>query len=154
MTCAARGAPLVAAFHDHLLHSEREDRMIVNIDGLANTALLRRDTPVIGFDTGPGNRLLAAIARWAAPHWVLAMAVLGLDPDYVEAVVFACFARGALAGEAPSRASVTGARGSRVLGGICRSGRHRMRPWVHGFVRRVIAHFEAPSRLRRENGPQ
>jgi anhydro-N-acetylmuramic acid kinase len=46
--------------------------------------------------------------------------VLGLDPDYVEAVAFAWFARRTLAGQTSSAGSVTGARGARILGGIYR----------------------------------
>jgi anhydro-N-acetylmuramic acid kinase len=47
--------------------------------------------------------------------------VLGLDPDYVEAVAFAWFAQRTLAGLPSSAGSVTGARGERILGGIYRS---------------------------------
>jgi anhydro-N-acetylmuramic acid kinase len=46
---------------------------------------------------------------------------LGLDPDYVEAIAFAWFARRTLAGLPSNAGSVTGARGPRILGGIYRS---------------------------------
>lgn len=69
--------------------------------------------------------LLAALARHAAPCRVATTAALGLDPDYVEAVAFAYFARRTLAGLPSSAASVTGARGARVLGGIYPSARPR-----------------------------
>ena len=42
----------------------------------------------------------------------------GLDPDYVEAVGFAALARASLSGQPGNLASVTGARGPRVLGAI------------------------------------
>lgn len=45
-------------------------------------------------------------------------AALGLDPDYVEAVGFAWLARARLAGLPGNLPSVTGARGSRVVGAI------------------------------------
>jgi anhydro-N-acetylmuramic acid kinase len=45
-------------------------------------------------------------------------AALGLDPDFVEAAGFAWLARARLAGEPGNLPSVTGARGSRVLGAI------------------------------------
>lgn len=45
-------------------------------------------------------------------------AQLGIDPDYVEAMGFAWLARETLAGRPNNLPSVTGARGSRILGGI------------------------------------
>jgi anhydro-N-acetylmuramic acid kinase len=45
-------------------------------------------------------------------------AALGIDPDYVEAVGFAWLARARLANETGNLPSVTGARGTRVLGAI------------------------------------
>jgi anhydro-N-acetylmuramic acid kinase len=45
-------------------------------------------------------------------------AALGLDPDFVEAAGFAWLARARLAGEPGNLPSVTGARGSRMLGAI------------------------------------
>jgi anhydro-N-acetylmuramic acid kinase len=64
--------------------------------------------------------LLDALGRLVAPNRVASTAVLGLDPDYVEAVAFAWFARRTLAGQTSSAGSVTGARGARILGGIYR----------------------------------
>jgi anhydro-N-acetylmuramic acid kinase len=64
--------------------------------------------------------LLEAIGRRVAPQRVASTAVLGLDPDYVEAVAFAWFAQRTLAGLPSSAGSVTGARGARILGGIYR----------------------------------
>jgi anhydro-N-acetylmuramic acid kinase len=46
--------------------------------------------------------------------------VRGLDPDYVEAVAFAWFAKRTLEGLASSAGSVTGAQGARILGGVYR----------------------------------
>jgi anhydro-N-acetylmuramic acid kinase len=62
--------------------------------------------------------LLAALARRLAPAPVATTAVLGLDPDYVEAIAFAWFARRTLKGLPSSVPSVTGARGPRILGGV------------------------------------
>jgi anhydro-N-acetylmuramic acid kinase len=64
--------------------------------------------------------LLAAIARQVAPNRVATTAALGLDPDYVEAVAFAWFARRTLEGLTSSSGSVTGAEGARILGGVYR----------------------------------
>jgi anhydro-N-acetylmuramic acid kinase len=64
--------------------------------------------------------LLAALRRRVAPTPVASTSALGLDPDYVEAVAFAWFAKRTLNGVTSSAGSVTGARGARVLGGIYR----------------------------------
>jgi anhydro-N-acetylmuramic acid kinase len=59
MAAGGQGAPLVPAFHQALFQSDQENRIIVNIGGIANiTALSAASTRVIGFDTGPGNTLL------------------------------------------------------------------------------------------------
>ena len=54
------------------------------------------------------------------PNRVATTAVLGLDPENVEAVAFACFARRTLEGMPSSACSVTGAAGARILGGVYR----------------------------------
>jgi anhydro-N-acetylmuramic acid kinase len=58
MAHGGQGAPLVPAFHHHVLLSQT-NRAIVNIGGIANVSLLSQDQqPLLGFDTGPGNVLL------------------------------------------------------------------------------------------------
>lgn len=64
--------------------------------------------------------LLNAIAALIAPNRVASTAALGLDPDYVEAVAFAWFAKRTLEGLTSSAGSVTGAKGARILGGVYR----------------------------------
>jgi anhydro-N-acetylmuramic acid kinase len=64
--------------------------------------------------------LLNAIAALIAPNRVASTAALGLDPDYVEAVAFAWFAKRTLEGLTSSTGSVTGAKGARILGGVYR----------------------------------
>lgn len=228
VAAGGQGAPLVPAFHDQVFRSGSEDRVILNLGGIANVTILRKGHPVIGFDTGPANRLLdawigqhrpldydddgrwaqtgtvdgdllerlmseaylglpapkstgrelfnlswlatylgtverrpedvqatlleytaasvalaiaahapgasiyvcgggahnrgllAALRRRVVPSNVATTDALGLPPDYVEAVAFAWFAKRTLAGDTSSVASVTGARGARVLGGIFR----------------------------------
>jgi anhydro-N-acetylmuramic acid kinase len=61
-----------------------------------------------------------AIAALIAPNPVASTAALGLDPDYVEAVAFAWFAKRTLQGLTSSAGSVTGAKGARILGGVYR----------------------------------
>ncbi|MEP6549079.1 MAG: anhydro-N-acetylmuramic acid kinase [Gammaproteobacteria bacterium] len=228
VAAGGQGAPLLPVFHDQVFRSKDEDRVIANLGGIANITILKRDTTVTGFDTGPANRLLDAwislhqgkdfdaegawastgrcddtllaellvepylnlpppkstgrelfnlpwlrtklghssrrpedvqatlqqftaatvaaavsryapgaalylcgggahnaamrhaIARLVAPSPVDTTRTLGLDPDYVEAVAFAWFARRTLEGLTSSAASVTGARGARILGGVYR----------------------------------
>lgn len=229
IAAGGQGAPLLPVFHDQVFRSDREDRVIANVGGISNITVLLRGTPVTGFDTGPGNRLLdawisrhlgrdfdddgawaatgrcdpallrqllnepylslpppkstgrelfnlpwltgrmgllsrqpqdvqatlqeytaatiadavhryapgaalyvcgggahnkgllAALARRIAPNRVATTSSLGLDPDFVEAVAFAWFARRTLAGLTSSASSVTGASGARILGGVYRA---------------------------------
>jgi anhydro-N-acetylmuramic acid kinase len=55
-----QGAPLVPAFHRSVFASDKHDRIIVNIGGIANITLLLKNSPdnIIGYDTGPGNVLM------------------------------------------------------------------------------------------------
>jgi anhydro-N-acetylmuramic acid kinase len=64
--------------------------------------------------------LQESLRAMLAPAPVASTAALGLDPDYVEAVAFAWFARRTLEGLPSSAGSVTGARGARILGGVYR----------------------------------
>jgi anhydro-N-acetylmuramic acid kinase len=66
--CAAggQGAPLVAYIDALLLGSAQEDRVALNLGGIANATLLRAGKPpqdAIAFDTGPANMLLDLFVR-------------------------------------------------------------------------------------------
>jgi anhydro-N-acetylmuramic acid kinase len=67
IAAGGQGAPLVPAFHAAVLRSTEEDRVALNIGGMANITVLPRDPQqtVTGFDTGPGNVLMDA---WTARH--------------------------------------------------------------------------------------
>ena len=60
MAAGGQGAPLAPAFHAAMLRSPAEDRVILNLGGIANITILPADPscPVIGFDTGPANCLM------------------------------------------------------------------------------------------------
>jgi anhydro-N-acetylmuramic acid kinase len=60
MALGGQGAPLAPAFHQTRFRSDRNNRAIINIGGIANVTYLpaNQNETVIGFDTGPGNTLL------------------------------------------------------------------------------------------------
>ena len=58
IAAAGQGAPLAPAFHQAAFHHPKKQRVIVNIGGIANITLLNKNQDIIGYDTGPGNRLL------------------------------------------------------------------------------------------------
>ena len=65
VAAGGQGAPLAPGFHDAVFRDDREDRLIINIGGIANLTWLARDHGPVGFDTGPGNGLMDA---WAQRH--------------------------------------------------------------------------------------
>jgi anhydro-N-acetylmuramic acid kinase len=62
-----QGAPLTPVFHQALLRVASEDRIVLNLGGIANVSVLPAESTqgVEGFDTGPGNGLLDA---WIYNH--------------------------------------------------------------------------------------
>ncbi|HEC26734.1 MAG TPA: anhydro-N-acetylmuramic acid kinase [Gammaproteobacteria bacterium] len=61
VAAGGQGAPLVPAFHKAVFSDPDNQRVIVNIGGIANITLLPRTKSkniVTGYDTGPGNCLL------------------------------------------------------------------------------------------------
>lgn len=67
IAAGGQGAPLVSAFHQAIFQTNQENRVIVNIGGIANLSILPKDTQaaILGFDTGPGNTLMD---YWIAKH--------------------------------------------------------------------------------------
>ncbi len=65
MAAGGQGAPLVPAFHRALFYSPHQDKVIVNIGGMANITWLPANGNVCGFDTGPGNVLMDS---WISEH--------------------------------------------------------------------------------------
>jgi anhydro-N-acetylmuramic acid kinase len=62
VAAGGQGAPLVPAFHDGVFRSPNETRVVVNIGGIANLTVLEPGKPAWGFDCGPGNCLMDAMA--------------------------------------------------------------------------------------------
>ncbi len=60
LAAGGQGAPLVPPFHEYLFRSSEQDRVLVNLGGMANITLLPADAhrAVTGYDTGPGNVLM------------------------------------------------------------------------------------------------
>src|SRR5258706_10591778 len=65
IAAGGQGAPLAPAFHAAVFSDPGEDRVAINLGGIANLTFLPRRGDVIGFDSGPGNCLLDL---WAAQH--------------------------------------------------------------------------------------
>ena len=65
VAAGGQGAPLAPAFHAAVFADPGEDRVAINLGGIANLTFLPRSGPVTGFDSGPGNCLLDL---WAARH--------------------------------------------------------------------------------------
>jgi len=66
IAAGGEGAPLMPAFHQAVLASRSEARIVLNIGGIANITWLPIQGDTIGFDTGPGNCMMDA---WAERHW-------------------------------------------------------------------------------------
>ena len=73
VAAGGQGAPLMPAFHAAMLASPDEDRVVLNLGGIANVTLLPREGAVTGFDTGPANGLMDA--------WMLRHHGVGFDAD-------------------------------------------------------------------------
>lgn len=68
MAAGGQGAPLVP-YADYMLFKDTQTgRVLLNIGGIANMSVLPADaheSDVFAFDTGPGNMLIDAFAKWA-----------------------------------------------------------------------------------------
>lgn len=58
-----QGAPLVCAFHRHVLKPEQRPACLINIGGISNLTYIDENASVMGFDTGPGNCLLDEVCQ-------------------------------------------------------------------------------------------
>ena len=65
MAVGGQGAPMAPAYHDYAFRHESHNRVVLNIGGMANITWLPAGAPAIGYDTGPGNRLMD---YWTSRH--------------------------------------------------------------------------------------
>jgi len=65
VAAGGQGAPLVPAFHQHLLGQADADMLVLNIGGISNLSVLQAGGKVLGFDCGPGNALMD---HWCQAH--------------------------------------------------------------------------------------
>jgi len=73
MAVGGEGAPLAPLLHRNCLASSEFDRVIVNVGGIANITILRKDGSCLAFDTGPANVLM--------DHWIEARKGERFDED-------------------------------------------------------------------------
>ncbi len=67
IAAGGHAAPLVPAFHAGVFRSDHENRVILNLGGIANiTVLPNNNATVTGFDTGPSNILMD---QWCNKHF-------------------------------------------------------------------------------------
>ncbi|AVD81302.1 anhydro-N-acetylmuramic acid kinase [Pseudomonas sp. SWI6] len=70
VAAGGQGAPLVPAFHETLFGHLGQRLAVLNVGGFSNLSLIEVDSPVHGFDCGPGNVLMDAwIERKRGPSY-------------------------------------------------------------------------------------
>ncbi|TVS11174.1 MAG: anhydro-N-acetylmuramic acid kinase [Wenzhouxiangella sp.] len=88
LAAGGQGAPLAPLLHQALLASPDENRVVVNLGGIANVTILPAGGGVTGFDTGPANCFLDLWYRRHHPDRFDrggAWAASGrADPDWLE----------------------------------------------------------------------
>jgi anhydro-N-acetylmuramic acid kinase len=65
IAAGGQGAPLAPAFHATLFRHRSENRVVVNLGGIANVTRLPIEGTIVGFDCGPASCLLDL---WVAKH--------------------------------------------------------------------------------------
>jgi len=63
VAAGGQGAPLAPLFHHHLFGTAVEDRLVLNLGGIANLSELPGTGPIRGYDLGPCNLLLDPLYR-------------------------------------------------------------------------------------------
>jgi anhydro-N-acetylmuramic acid kinase len=65
LVLGGQGAPFAPCYHHILFEKHEMPLVLVNIGGIANITILRKNQTPIGYDTGPGNTLMDA---WIKKH--------------------------------------------------------------------------------------
>ncbi len=65
LVLGGQGAPFAPCYHQEIFKKQALPLVLVNIGGIANITILRKNKPPIGYDTGPGNTLMDA---WIRKH--------------------------------------------------------------------------------------
>jgi len=60
LVLGGQGAPFAPCYHQILFEKQDLPLVLVNIGGIANITILRKNMPPLGYDTGPGNTLMDA----------------------------------------------------------------------------------------------
>jgi anhydro-N-acetylmuramic acid kinase len=60
LVLGGQGAPFAPCYHQVLFEKQDLPLVLVNIGGIANITILRKNQPPVGYDTGPGNTLMDA----------------------------------------------------------------------------------------------
>ncbi len=58
IAAGGKGAPLAPFLDQLLFHDRRRTRVALNLGGIGNITVLRRDGGLVAFDTGPGNMVI------------------------------------------------------------------------------------------------
>lgn len=58
IAAGGQGAPLAPLFHEAFFASDKHNRAIINIGGIANISILSTKNDLLGYDSGPGNVLM------------------------------------------------------------------------------------------------
>ena len=95
--------------------------LALTVRTIADALITRAFNPTCVLACGGGvhnSRLMSSLAAEISPIPMKSTAAAGLDPDFVEAALFAWLARERLAGRCGNLPSVSGASGQRLLGAV------------------------------------
>ncbi|MDD2066570.1 anhydro-N-acetylmuramic acid kinase [Pseudomonas sp. 25571] len=101
VAAGGQGAPLVPAFHETLFSHLGQRLAVLNVGGFSNLSLIANDTPVHGFDCGPGNVLLDAWIEFKRGQHYDADGAWAASGEVIEALLAALLSDPFFAGAGP-----------------------------------------------------